>query len=201
MNWSATRILPGLAILTFAMQSFSQVLIDTYTPPGGVTGQRAERGPGVALTFANDVTIGNIAVKVDLNTDGNLKFLIFGYYSHSLLYSSAPKTFVDDGDTWKASEPFTFTFLAGQTYDVGAIADVAGNWDYDVISESTNGITSLVQNPLFSGFAFPTDSGHFSADGAVRLLAVPEPATPVLALSMTSAYFLLYRARRRCCGC
>ena len=197
MKTKLTYLLSVLVLFGVLAPSYSQILIDTFTPPGSASTRVAASSPGSYLSFANNVTIGTIGVKVDLNSAGNLRFLIFDHSTAALLYASAPKAFSDDGDTWKTSDPFAFTFLGGQSYDVGAIADVGGLWDYDQISETMNGITSIVTNPNFSNFNSPTTGGYAAADAAVRLSAVPEPGTAtLLLLGMTSFAVRSHRRSR-----
>ena len=195
MKTESKFLLSALLFIGSLLPSYSQILIDTYTPPGSASTRTAASSPGSVLSFANNATIGTIGVKVDLDAGGHLRFLIFDHSTAALLYASAPKTFSDDGDTWKTSDPFAFTFLAGKTYDVGAIADVSGLWDYDQISESMNGITSIVGNPNFSNFNSPTTGSYAAADAAVRLSAVPEPGTATLLF--LGAIGFAFRAHRR----
>ncbi len=156
----------------------------------------AESSPGALLNVAANITINQIAVKNNLDIDGNLKFLIFDHLTHTLLFSTAPKFFADDGLSYKLSNTFSFTLLAGGQYDVGAISDVAGLWAFDILSDSQNGITSVVSNPQFSNFASPTAGNHAAADGAIQLFQadVPEPS---MLLLFGVALAVLAGSRRR----
>jgi hypothetical protein len=201
MRTKLMLLLSALVLGGAISPSYAQILIDTYSPlnGSGVDFRSAGASLGSALSFARDITIGpgTIGVKVNLETDGNLKFLIFDHSNAALLYSSPPKAFSDDGDTWKTSDPFSFTFLGGHTYDVGAIPDVGGLWDYDRVSDiiHESGITSLLSNPNFSNFNSPIIVSHGSADGAVQLSAVPEPGIATLLILAVAG--LAFRAHHR----
>tara|TARA_B100001939_G_C16909313_1_gene603851 strand:- start:616 stop:1176 length:561 start_codon:yes stop_codon:yes gene_type:complete len=165
----------------FSSLSAHATLIFDNADVGRASNRGAQSSPGALVTVSANVTISNIAVRNDLNQDGNLKFVIFDHDTHDLLYSSAAKAFVDNGVSWKISDMFSFTLLAGKSYDIGAIADVGGLWHYDSTSNSMNGITSIVSNPNFGNFGSPAQVGHASADAHIRLYAeesvdVPEPA-------------------------
>ena len=119
---------------------------------------------------AASVPISKIAVQNDLDSAGNLKFLIFDHSSGEIrVYLSNPKSFADDGVSWKESDVFSYTLQAGFTYDIGAIADVGGSWTYDTVTESAGGLTSTSSNPNFANYADPTSGGHAGADCAIRL--------------------------------
>lgn len=179
--------LVGLSLVAALAATPAQAVLIFDNGPGTSASNRgAESSPGAQLQISSDTTIDQIAVKVDLNAAGNLKFLIFDHATHTLLFSTAAQAFADDGDTYKTSAVFApFTLLAGQTYDVGAIADVGGLWSFDVTGDTMGGITSISTNPNFSNFAAPVAGGHAAADGSIQLFfggtaAVPEPASLAL---------------------
>jgi PEP-CTERM motif len=142
----------------------------------------------ITVSAATDIT--QIGVLVDLNSNGNLKFLIFNLDTHALLFSTGPEAFVDNGLTFKLSDPFAdFTLMPGINYGIGAIADVGGGWAINNSSFGNpftmNGITaSDDRNGNVLNFASPTLGGEGSAMIMVELAgqpaAVPEPGTLLL---------------------
>jgi hypothetical protein len=176
----------SLALLAFMAIPTARVradlVFDNFDPPGGQSVRSAASSPGTLIQVASTVTISNIAVLNQLDTDGEVKFVIFDDSSNSLLFASSPKAFTATAFgtlTYKMSDDFSFTLLAGHSYDIGAIADVSGLWAFDRISDTQNGITSVLSNPNFSSFVTPSIAGHGGADGAIRLFrasSVPEPA-------------------------
>jgi len=163
----------------------------------------AGNSPLAAITVSAPTTIDEIGVYNDLSANGNLEFLIFNLNTNALLFQSATQAFVDDGLSFKLSNPFApFTLLPGITYGIGAIADVAGGWGINNSSAGSpftqNGITaSDDRNGNVSNFAAPALGGEGSAMIIVELgspsaAAVPEPATLLLVGSGA-----LYMARRR----
>jgi hypothetical protein len=190
-------VLGGAVATTGAAKA--ALIFDNFDAGGFTTVRGAGDSPGTLITVgASNVTIGQIGVRNDLNANGNLEFLIFDHPSHTLLFASAAKAFVDDGMSWKLSDALSFTLLAGQSYDIGAIADIGGLWSFDITPESMGGITSLSQNSNFANFAAPFVTGHAGADVHLQLFAadaaVPEPgALPLLGLGVLG----LALARRR----
>jgi hypothetical protein len=133
------------------------------------------RGPGTAcgtqLTVGSaSVAITNIAVLNDLDSDGNIKFLIFNHTAGDTLeFHGVPKAFVDDGKSWKKSNAFTFTLQANTAYCIVGLPDVGSQIFFDTTSESTGGLTTNVTNPNVSNFDTPSVFLHASADCGVRL--------------------------------
>lgn len=177
----------GVSAATLVFDSFS----------GGGSGSSRDGGssPGSTITVSSSTTINTIAVLSNMNGTCNIKFVIFDHATHNLLMITNSKSFGDDGltSTWKESDPFSFTLQAGFTYDIGAISDTAGNWNFDQTSETMNGMTSIVGNPNFSNFSAPAAGNHAGADAAVRLYAIPEPSSAMLLLV---AGGLCFRRRR-----
>ena len=114
------------------------VVFDNIDLTGQASTRIAASSPGALVSVAANITINQIAVRNDLNSNGNLKFLIFDHATHALLFNSGSTAFVDNGMSLKTSNPFSFTLLGGMSYDIGAIADVGGLWGFDQISNSQN---------------------------------------------------------------
>jgi hypothetical protein len=172
-------------LLTIASTANAALIFDNADPSQQASNRSAESSPGALISVSVDTTINQIAVKNDLNENGDLRFLIFDHDSHALLFDSGAQSFVDDGMTWKTSGLFSFTLLAGNSYDIGAIANVGGLWAFDTTGNTQNGLTSIVQNPNFTNFAAPVSGNHAGGDAHVRLFAadaqaIPEPSTLAL---------------------
>src|SRR5262249_25433516 len=108
----------------------------------------------------------------EMTARGNLRFVIFDHPGHNRLLLTTPQPFAPDAagvPTWKDSVPINFSLLAGQSYDVGAIADASANWIFDFTADAALNITSVSQNANFSDFTNPSQVGHASVDAAVRL--------------------------------
>ena len=157
-----------------------------------LSGRAAENSPLADITVSAATNIDQIGVYNDLNSDGNLKFLIFDLDSHALLFQTGSQAFVDDGLSFKLSNAFApFTLLPGINYGIGAIATVAGSWGTNNSSSGNpftqNGITaSDDRNGNVTNFASPALGGEGSAmiivelAGAPAATPVPEPGTLLL---------------------
>lgn len=89
--------------------------------------------------------------------------------THSVLLYTTAKPLVDNGAAWYTSDAISFALQAGQSYDIGALTDVAGTWYFDTTPNSANGISSTSQNPNFSNYASPSQIGHAGADCGIQL--------------------------------
>jgi hypothetical protein len=169
----------------------SPIIFDNVSRVDFQTIRGAQDSPVAAITVSVATDIDQIGVHNDLASNGNLKFVIFDLNSQVLLFSTGPQAFVDNGLTFKLSNPFAaFTLLPGITYGIGAIADVAGNWSTNNTSSGNpftqNFITaSDDSNGNVGNFASPAVTGGGSAMIIVQLaggqsVPVPEPATLVL---------------------
>lgn len=184
MKVSLPKAIQGLMILSVvavgaSTAEASSVVFDSFSGTVRANGRFAGSSPGSLIDVSISQTITNIAVRNDLNSNGSLKFLIFDHNDHSLLFESSSQAFTDDGMSWKKSDAFSFTLQAGKKYDVGAIANVGGSWAFDSISESQNGITSILSNPNFRNFSDPEQAGHATGtDAAVRLYGGESTTVP-----------------------
>jgi len=140
---------------------------------------QTSRGPGdsigALITVSADTAITRMSVFNEMTARGNLRFLIFSHPAHVLLLATNPQPLAADAagvPTWKDSVPISFTFSAGQSYDVGAISDVAANWTFDFTADAAFNITSVSSNANFSNFANPSQIGHACCDTHVRLWGV-----------------------------
>ena len=191
------------AALTVASAASAGVLFDVSSHDG-VTNRDASFSP---LTFidsvSQDVTISSISVLNDLSTAGALRYVVFDASTNGLLYASDAQTVADDGTglSWKTSDSFLFTLLAGHEYLIGAIADVSAAWAYDdqPSGHSENGLDAAGSNGNASDFAHPHVAG-----GGTRLipLRLDAPITAVpelnsLAMLLAGLGALGWMGRRR----
>jgi hypothetical protein len=130
---------------------------------------------------------------------GRVIFEIWDASDRTKLFGSAPQDFGQDMGltrTWKVSEEFSFTLLAGKQYVIGTTCNVDHDDVFDVVPESQNGITSEMVMWALSGFPSRSIRPFFTgADSAIRLYGVPEPST--LALAALGTFGLLIAARRK----
>jgi hypothetical protein len=175
---------------TAAAVQASPIIFDNVSRTDFQSGRGAGNSPIAAITVSSSIDIDQIGVHNDLDANGSLKFVIFNLDTNALLFATPAQAFVDNGLTYKLSNPFaSFTLLPGITYGIGAIADVGGSWSTNNASFGNpftqNGITaSDDRNGNVSSFASPGLSGEGSAMIIVQLAggqaAVPEPATLAL---------------------
>lgn len=203
MQFSPKSVLAMLALTALAPAAHAQVFSDTTST--FTTIRPAESAP---LTYFSNVAtstvITNFSVYNQMTVPGNLEFLIFNNVTQTLLYNSGPIAYgADAGLTWKQSPALTFTLVAGQTYNFGALSDVEANYGYNISGDLTqNGLTSAQRNSNVGNFGSPT----FIGDGSARIpiilsaapAAVPEPA-PALTFAVAGMGLggLVIAARRR----
>jgi hypothetical protein len=183
----------------------STIVFDNLSRYDFQSPRSAGDSPLAAITVSSATDIDEIGVYNDLNANGNLEFLIFDLNSDALLFKSASQAFVDNGLSFKVSNPFAvFTLLPGITYGIGAIADVAGGWGTNNSSTGNpftqNGITALDdRNGNVVDFAAPA----LGVDGSAMIIVelggpaatpVPEPGTLLL---LGSGAALIARRRRQ----
>ncbi len=145
-------------------------------------------GAGFGVYFYNvaqNTAITNIQVRTDLDSAQHLTFVIFDDPTGDLLYQSAAKTFAGDtfGQyTYKRSDDFSFTLLAGHQYDIGYEADGVSRISSQETEHTENGLTSSTNPVIFYGGQRERVSQEFNSDYHIILegpgtLPVPEPAS------------------------
>ena len=184
----------SVLLLGAAGRAKAVLIFDNSGRENSRTIRDAGSAPGTFIfSVAQNTLITNISVLNHLNAAGSLRFVIFSHPAETLLFVSIPEAFGADPvgvDTWRRSDDFNFALLAGQQYDIGAIADVPSSWPFFVpvvggpVDFTQNGITSRTQNANFANFANPVDTGHGGTDIPLRLegfaAAVAEPSSSVL---------------------
>jgi hypothetical protein len=184
----------------FTAPAFSGVIFDNADPPLS-TGTRISGQAAYLHIGDSDITISQIAISVLPYQDGQLKFVIFsdiappGSRTGALLLSdTVDVTFSSDDymsftPRYVVSNPISFTLLAGQYYDIGAVFNhtfFLGSIAFgaDQVANTQNGITSIVSNQIISNFDSPVTTGHAGADINIRLYSAdstaPEPASLML---------------------
>lgn len=151
-------------------------------PLPGASFRSPSNSPIANIQVSDGITLTGISVNNDLNSAGNIKFLIFDG-ARNLVFSTQ-KAFTDDGSgfSWKDSNPFSFALTPGQWF-IGGIADVGGRWAIDLISNTQNGITSVVANGNVNNFDSPAmQSVLAEADIQIRLSSNPVQPIPTPAL-------------------
>ncbi len=144
------------------------LIFDSIPSQSGASSRGSGDACGTQITVHTTTTISRISVKNTLTTSGNVKFLIFN--TTSLVYASAPKAFTITTDSWKDSDPMSFTLQAGQTYNISGISDVVSStWDYDTVIENTAAISSTAHNPNVTNYTTPILGSVGGADCGIRL--------------------------------
>ena len=207
-------IVVGAATLGFATLSSvrpveASVLFDEIGTLNPFNTQRdGGDAPVGRYTFNQQTTITSFSVLNALSTAGDLKFLIFNSGNGDLLFSSNPKTFASDGgtglanNTFKESDPLSFTFLPGITYGLTATSSVLAGYYVAFDSVAENGITALTGNQnVIGSFNNPSlQLGTNCCSVPVKLFSsdiqpVPEPSLSLglLALGTLGAASTLKR--------
>ena len=191
-----------LALIAFALIALPSlatagIIFDNLALAGGPSAIAGSIGPssvlgfGAELHFDADTHITGFAVFDALLADADLRFVIFEAVPRSApLYLGDPIRFAADGTsiadaTFKRSPTIDFTFLAGHTYEVGAVVDAPALVPYLAGSSSAGGIVAAESDANFLGYSPPAYLGNGNVQVAVRLYddapsAVPAP--PALAL-------------------
>jgi PEP-CTERM motif len=162
-------------------------------PNFGEISAPANSGWALNLSVSTDTTISNIAVLTNSASASHLTFAIveftnFGTTGTTALFESGPESFSADASgvfSFKMSDDFSFTLLAGHTYEIGAISDVTSSFLADTIATSQNGIATIgVSTSLASTAGGPVhDGSRVSGNVEIQLFTpavVPEPASLVM---------------------
>src|SRR5262245_32125766 len=72
------------------------IIFDNSSRGDFQSGRAAAFSPLAAITVSGATDISQIGVMVDLNSNGNLKFVIFNLDTLALLFSTGSQAFVDD---------------------------------------------------------------------------------------------------------
>jgi hypothetical protein len=206
-NRNAARYgIAAIAALTLASipaaPANAQLLIDSFDAAGSNSVAVGVGNSIVArVTVSAPVTITQIAVRTDLFSAGQIKFLIFNGGTNTLLFQSTPQAFGDTGLDYKFSVPFApFTLSSGITYAIGGVANVDAFWGFDTGNgdDIANNIT-IDGNDHFNvgNFANPTITSAGNVNPHIQLLnTAPEPASIALfGIGLLGATFA--RRRRR----
>jgi hypothetical protein len=147
---------------------------------------------GTVLSFSADVTIAGLGVWTSVDDAQDVKFLIFDslfnggtgavLFSQTKSFAAAPAAFI-------YADPFSFTFQAGRTYDIGILGNginLTGRW---CIGDLTVGaITAISSNANINNFGAPTTGGYAGVVPYIQLVdgstgAVPEPQSWALMIA------------------
>src|SRR5262249_34655618 len=132
-----------LGIAISAIPASGALILDNSSRGDFQSGRVAEFSPLAAVSVAGATSINQIGAMVDLNSAGNLKFVIFNLDTLALLFSTGSSAYADNGLTFKVSPVFApFVLNPGINYGIGAIADVGGGWQ---INNTSSG-NPFVQN-------------------------------------------------------
>ncbi len=183
------------AVLSLPAYS-SSVLFDNADPPLYVTSRVSSlEGAAAYLQIgSSNVTINQIGINAEPLQDGQLKFAVFsdsappGGTSGALLFSDTVNVTKSNSLSYILSDPLSFTLLAGQYYDIGAVfSGSAIDYTYDFTSDTQSGITSIASSQNLTNFASPVQAGHGGvSDIDIQLygptVVTPDPATAALGL-------------------
>jgi hypothetical protein len=201
---TATISLAMLASLVLsAGHAKADPIFDNYTSQSAqYGGTQFKLVNGAATYFSNvaqnttitGITILNHIVALPTST-ANLQFLIYDETTSKFVYESALQSFQGDGllgttPTFKSSAPFSFTLLAGQTYDIGYTSDTSFEVPYatptELPSYTQGGLTATASDHSFgiiNGNPTSTVDTFFSRMLPIQLdgfPVVPVPASVIL---------------------
>lgn len=193
------RAILSAVVISFSSAASATVIFDSQALGEPLCGNCSSevRSSGLnyaaVLEFSANVTINQFGMYSAVGGDQNVKFVIFDSALNggtgNLLFSQT-KFFANNPlQTFLYTDPFSFTFQAGNTYDVGILGDgntLTGRWIafQDIIDGA---ITEISQNANIGNFATPTTGGYAGVSPWIQLVAdsevnpVPEPATLALA--------------------
>ena len=168
------KFLKGLvASCALAVSGLANAGLIWETAPidGGTEIRGANSNFVTMLNLTQDITLTNIAQETDLVGNGSMNFFIFDGLGGSLLFETGAIGFIDDGFNFNKSTDFSFNLLAGQTYTIGAVANVSAVYGRQFDTPVTmNGITSLSSNQNVSGFITPSlQLGRYCCDARIQL--------------------------------
>lgn len=180
------NLLIGLAMAAMATASHAATVYDGSALTGSGSVRAAGNSPVGNFTFAESMTLTGISQIVDLDADGDVKFVIFE--NGTLAYESAAISVTDIGVQTIASAAFSFTVDAGSQYQIGAVSNVGGVWRFGSggVPNVQGAITQLA-NWNVTGFDSPTVANSGGAVigislSAEAIAAVPLPAGGALLL-------------------
>jgi len=130
-------------------------IFDTHDFTGASTATfAAGTALGTQVSVVANTTITRVSAFIAMNARGNMRVVIFDHPAHNRLFMSDPQPLAPDAVVgWKDSAPFTFTLLAGQTYDIGVVTDQSTTWGFDGTLNATTNFTG-------TGFVFFSDFGN-----------------------------------------
>lgn len=198
-------LIASALVFVAADPSQAGLLFDDASRADFTSTRSAGDSPLAAITVSAPTAINQIGALVDLNADGNLKFLIFDLNSHALLFSTGSTAYLDDGLHYKVSPVFSdFVLNPGITYGIGAIANVGGQWSTNNASANNPFTQSNItaddnRNGNVLNFAAPTLGLEGTAMIMVQLYGAPVPEPATLSL-LSGAFAMLTVAGRRLRG-
>jgi PEP-CTERM motif len=176
-------VLLGSLAFSVSLAAYATIIFDNSSVASGFFSFRgAGSSPLALIDVAHPTAINQIGVLADLDSNGDLRFLIFDNGIQALLFDSGTVAFIADGFHFRLSPTFpSFILQPGVTYAIGAISDVPAVWMSGVTPPPRNpfiedGITGLFANQNVSNFASPALVGGGVAMVGLQL-AAPEPAT------------------------
>jgi hypothetical protein len=114
---------------------------------------------GTQVSVAANTTITHISALLALSARGNIRFVIYDHPAHNRLLMTDPQPVAPaSAPVWVDSAPFTFTLVAGSTYDIGAATDQSTTWSFDGTANATTNFTN-------TGFVFLGDFNNPSVLG------------------------------------
>jgi hypothetical protein len=173
---------PASAVTIFDSRALGEPLCES----GGLceTEQRtSDINYAAVLQFTANVTVNQIGVWSSVDDAQDVKFVIFDSLlfggTGDLLFSQT-KSYGVTAATWLYTDPMSFTFQAGKTYDVGILGNgrnLTGRWI--AYTDLTSGpVTGIAQNANINNFGAPQTGGYAGVVPWVQLNTnVPEPAS------------------------
>ena len=173
------------ACTVVATPAFAAELFNGGTP-NNTTFRGAGDGPGQTIAVTTATTLTNIGFYSASPSGGNIKYLIFDSTGANLLFSITSAAATSSSTSLIKSPTFSFSLLAGNSYQFGIISDstLQVGFDFPPSFLSQNGLTSVGTNTNYSNYLSPTFLGSALASIPLTLdgtqgagVALPEPAT------------------------